>query len=56
MSRDQRTKVRVFPGDSIEDMYYIIGPLLRKKPTTIIVHAGANNCVNDDIFFPDLQI
>ena len=29
-------------------MYYNIVSLIRKKPTTIIVHAGANNCINDN--------
>ena len=47
-SRLKNCKVRVFPGASIEDMYYNIVPLIRKKPTTIILHAGANNCVNDN--------
>ena len=47
-SRLKNCKVRVFPGASIGNMYYNIVPLIRKKPTTIIVHAGANNCVNDN--------
>ena len=41
-SRLKNCKVCVFPGASIEDMYYNIVPLIRKKPTTIILHAGAN--------------
>ena len=47
-SRLKTCKVRIYPGASIEDMHYNLIPLLRKKPTTIIVHAGANNCVNDN--------
>ena len=47
-SRLKNCKVHVFPGASIEDMYYNIVPLIRRKPTTIIIHAGANNCVNDN--------
>ena len=45
-ARLRNCKVRVYPGASIEDMYYNLVPLLRKKPTNIIFHAGANNAVN----------
>ena len=41
-------KVRPFPGASIEDMHFHIIPLLRKMPSTIIMHVGCNNCVDDD--------
>ena len=47
-SRLKKCNVHVFPGASIEDMYYNIVPLIRRKPTTIIIHAGAKNCVNDN--------
>ena len=29
-------------------MHYNIFPLLRKRPTHIILHVGTNNCVNDN--------
>ena len=47
-SRLRNCKVRMFPGASIEDMHYNLIPLLRKKPTTIILHAGTNNCINNN--------
>ena len=40
-------KVRVFPGASIEDMYDFMKPLMRKSPSNIILHVGANNCADD---------
>ena len=42
------TKVRVFPGATIEDMHYYITPLLKRNPTNIILHIGTNNCTDDD--------
>lgn len=47
-SKLRNTKVRVFPGASIEDLAYHLTPLLRKKPSTIILHIATNNCVTDD--------
>ena len=47
-TRLKNCKVRVYPGASIEDMHYNLIPLLRKQPTNIIIHAGTNNCVNDN--------
>ena len=41
--RMRNTKIRSFPGALVEDMFYYIVPLLRKKPTNIIIHAGVNN-------------
>ena len=43
--RLRNTKVRIFPGASIEDMYFNLVPLLRKKPTNIILLVGTNNAV-----------
>ena len=45
--RMRNTKVRSFPGALVEDLFYYIVPLLRKKPTNIIVHAGVNNTENN---------
>lgn len=42
------SKIRVFPGSSIEDMYYNLTPLLRKKPDTVVLHVGTNNCVDEN--------
>ena len=39
--RNRIVKVRVFSGANIEDMY--IMPLIRKKPTCIILHVGTND-------------
>ena len=41
-------KVRVYPGSSIEDMNYNIIPLLRKRPSTVILHIGTNNTTRDN--------
>ena len=38
-----KVKVRAFPGASTEDMYDYLAPLLRKKPTHIILHIGSND-------------
>ena len=45
--RLKNCKVRAFPGSSIEDMHFHVIPLLRKRPSTIIMHIGCNNCVDD---------
>ena len=42
-NRNVVVKVRAFPGSSIEDMYSYIKPLLRKKPSHLILHIGTNN-------------
>ena len=47
-SKLKHTKVRVFPGSSIEDIFFNITPLLRKKPSNIILHIGTNNAVYDN--------
>ena len=51
--RLRNTKVRSYPGAIIEDLFYHLVPLLRKKPTNIIVHAGTNNTTIDN---PELII
>ena len=36
-------KVRIYPGASVDDMFYNIFPLLRKTPSNVIIYAGTNN-------------
>ena len=38
-----KCKVRSFPGAVIDDMYDYLEPLLKKKPTNIILHIGTND-------------
>ena len=48
-----KAKVRVNPGSSVDDMYDYIAPLLKKKPTNIILHLGSNDSPHksaDDIY------
>ena len=50
--RNIPVKVRSFSGCTIEDMYCYIRPLLRKKPSHIILHVSTNDAPNksaDDI-------
>ena len=35
-------KVCFFPGTRMQDMYYYLVPLLRKKPDKVILHIGRN--------------
>ena len=46
--RLKNCKVCVYPGSSIENMHFNIIPLFRKRPSTIILHVGTNNCVNEN--------
>ena len=41
--RKYRAKVRPFPGACVEDLYHYITPLLKKKPTNIILQIGSND-------------
>ena len=38
-----KRKVRSFPGATIADMFQYIVPLLRKKPSRVVVHVGTND-------------
>ena len=38
-----RAKVRVFLGATVDDMYDYLTPLLKKKPSNIILHIGSND-------------
>ena len=40
-------KVRYFNGALVEDMFYNLVPLMRKKPSALILHVGTNNTVSD---------
>ena len=40
MSFRRNINVRFFPGAGIQDMYYYLVPLLRKRPDKIILHVG----------------
>ena len=45
-------KVRSYPGATIEDMRHNIIPILKRKPSTIILHVGTNdtnNCISREI-------
>jgi hypothetical protein len=41
--RRYNAKVEARPGATIKDMYNVITPLLSKKPSMIIIHAGTND-------------
>lgn len=41
-----KVKVRSNPGACIDDIYDYIAPLLRKKPTYIILHVGTNDATS----------
>ena len=43
MSFRRNINVRFFPGPRIQDMYYYLVPLLRKRPDKIILHVGTND-------------
>ena len=43
-------KVRCFSGATIDDMYFNLIPLLRKKPATLVLHVGTNNSSNETSF------
>ena len=47
-TRLRNTKVRLFPGSTIEDLYLNIYPLLRKNPTNIFLVIGTNNAKTDN--------
>ena len=41
--RNHVVKVRNFPGANVEDMRHNVIPLIRKKPSHLIIHAGTND-------------
>ena len=43
-------KVRCFSGATIDDMYFNLIPLLRKKSVALVLHVGTNNSSNETSF------
>ena len=43
----RNTKVRCFPGAGINDMYDYLRPFLPKKPSTVILHIGTNDTIEN---------
>ena len=41
--RKYNIKIRCFPGSKIDDLYDYSKPLLKKKPTNVIIHCGTND-------------
>ena len=41
--KNRVVKVRAFPGSNIQDMFSYIVPLLRKRPSYLILHIGTND-------------
>ena len=44
----RNTKVRIYPGAGVDDMFYNIFPLLRKRPENVIILAGTNNAMSEE--------
>ena len=40
-------KVRCFSKGTIDDMYFNLIPLLRKKPAALVLHVGTDNSLNE---------
>ena len=38
-----KAKVRAFPGSTVDDMHDFLKPLLKKKPSNVILHIGSND-------------
>ena len=45
IGRDNRVKVRCFPGATINNMYYYLKPLLDKQLDYIILHVSTNGAI-----------
>ena len=45
--KNSNAKVRYFNGALVEDTFYNLVPLMRKKPSALILHVGTNNTVSD---------
>ena len=43
-------KVRCFSGATIDGMYFNLIPLLKKKPSALVLHVGTNNSSNETSF------
>ena len=44
--KDRPVKVRNFPGATVADMEHYLIPIIQKKPSNIILHAGTNDAKN----------
>ena len=49
--KNSNVKVRCFNGALVEDMFYNLVPLMRKKPSALILRVGTNNTVSDSSKF-----
>ena len=45
--KNSNVKVRYFNGALVEDMFYNLVPLIRKKPSALTLHVGTNNTISD---------
>ena len=45
--KNSNVKIRYFNGTLVEDMFYNLVPLMRKKPSALILHVGTDNTVSD---------
>ena len=56
LCRNNRVKVRSFPGATINDMYYNLKPLLEKQPDYVILHVSTNDAISktSDVILIDL--
>ena len=45
--KNSNVKVRYLKGALVEDMFHNLVPLMRKKPSALILHVGTNNKVSD---------
>ena len=41
----KNVKVRAFPGARVDDLYDYLAPLVKKRPTNIILHIGSNDAI-----------
>ena len=46
-TKPNSVKVRIFPGDTIDDMKDFLKPHLKRSLTNIILQVGINNSTND---------
>ena len=45
--KNSNVNVRYFNRVLVEDMFYNFVPLMRKRPSVLILHAGNNNKISD---------
>ena len=46
LSKNKNIKVKSFVRAKVKDMYSYLTPLLRKKPSVLILHVGTNDAVS----------